>query len=63
MTQKSLEVLCEQKFLFISRNLFLSKKIGLNSIIKIPSPKLIPYVLWFAQNSRVIHCSRVRAGF
>ena len=63
MTQTSSEVLGEQKFLFISRNLFLSKKIGLNSIMKIPSPKLIPYALWFARNSRVISRSRVRGGF
>ena len=42
--QTSSWVLGKQKFLFIKRNPFISKQIGLNGIMKIPSLKLIPYV-------------------
>ena len=45
MTQTSSEMLSKHTFLFIGRNPFLSKEIGLNGVMKNPSPKLIPDAL------------------
>ena len=60
MTLTILEVLCKQIFLSTSRTtraflrLSNSHQISLNVMMKIPSLKLTPHALWFAQNLRVI---------
>ena len=49
MTQSSSEVLDKQEFICINRNTWLSQKIGLNGITKIPGTEMINFSLRFGR--------------
>ena len=55
MTQLSVEVLAKQYFLCINRNTWLSQKINLNGITKIPGEEMIECSLGICWNLRAIY--------